>query len=392
MRYLGATVVLLVLAAGAAACEPARRPARNPNQPNPGQWTGQGATNAGQYPGGQYPQGQYPQGQYPQGQYPQGQYPQGQYPQYPGYDPNQQQPQPTASATTPVPTTTAVPSSTSTAPPVATLDPINNLDQQALRRRAGAVLGELVAALPDASRSKVQSVPLFADPTVGEVNAFAACDDQGQPLMAVSDGLLEVMAFSARAKAADEIFGGNRLSSYTQLVATNVKPKKPLPRPNADFISSTQDNDPRKIARQSQLFDEELAFVLGHELAHHHLGHTGCANGGGSQGVGTGDFGRLLSRAVPAFNQPNEIAADVAGTQNLLSAGKSRPVKWNEEGALLSLGFFSALDNFTPDSVLFGFESTHPPPQLRIPIVQNTANSWRMSGGTPVTTPFPLPF
>lgn len=267
-------------------------------------------------------------------------------------------------------------------------DPVNNVDIGQLRARAGGVLTELKAALKDGDRNKVQSIPLFADPSTGEVNAFAACDDQGQALMAVSDGLLEVMAFSARGKANDELFQTRKLDQYLKMIADDYKPKKPLPRP-ANFIDPQQDNDPRKIARQNELMDEQLAFVLGHELAHHYLGHTGCATGTGSRGVNAGDFGRLLTKALPGLNQQAEVASDVSGTNNLLAAGARRNgVKWNEEGALLSLNFFAALDRLTPESIIFAFESSHPPPQLRMPIVQQTANTFRMTGGAP----FPIPF
>jgi hypothetical protein len=261
-------------------------------------------------------------------------------------------------------------------------DPINQLDVGFMRQRAGNVLHELVAALPDASRAKVQNVPLFADPSVGEVNAFAACDDNRQPLMAISDGLLEIMAQSARFKANDEVFGTRKLDEYTGFIVQNYRPGKPIPRPAQGFVEPARDVDGRKVARQGQLFDEQLAFVLGHELAHHHLGHTGCANGSGSRGVSVGDFGRLLSNTLPAFSQAAEVSADVAGTNNLLTAGSRRQApKWNEEGAVISLGFFSALDKLTPASILFSFESSHPPPALRVPIVQNAANTWRMTGG-----------
>lgn len=366
MRTKAVAVVLLGVALAVSGCKKER--ARNPNQPYPGQWSSTGQWSGGGT-AGQPPYGQPPYGQPPYGQPPYGQPPAGQPNTPPTGQPNTQPPPVTVGA-----------------------DPINQLDQQVLRQRAGMVLNDLKGGLNESAKQKVQGIPLFADPAVGEVNAFAACDDSGQPLMAISDGLLEVMAFSARFKATDEQFGTRKLDQYTQLVASGVKPKKPLPRPPASMIDPAQDNDPRKIARQNLLFDEQLAFVLGHELAHHHLGHTGCANGGGSRGVGAADFGRLLSRAVPLFNQPNEVSADVAGTNNLLAAGATRQVKWSEEGAMLSLGFFSALDRLTPESILFGFESTHPPPQLRIPIVQNAANTWRLTGGNTPSFPIPLPF
>jgi hypothetical protein len=268
-------------------------------------------------------------------------------------------------------------------------DPINNVDIGWLRQQAASVLAELVAALPPAAQAKVQGIPLVPDPTIGDVNAFAACDDAGAPLMAITDGLLEVEAYSAQFKATDEIFATRKLDQYGALVAQNLRPNAPLPKPGAGMIDPTQHGDARKVARQHQLLDEQIAFVLGHELGHHHLGHTGCANGqAGSRGVSPGDFGRVLSRALPMFNQPNEVAADVAGTNNLLTAGARRQgVKWNEEGAMLTLGFFATLDKLNIQKVALGFLLTHPHPVVRMPIVQQTAASWRATGGNPL--PFP---
>jgi hypothetical protein len=254
----------------------------------------------------------------------------------------------------------------------------------AIRQRAGNVLGELVAALADSPRGRVTGIPLFTDPTPGDVNAFAACE-KGKALMGITDGLLEVMAFSARFKANDEIFGTRLLDAYTKLVGEGIRPNKPLPRPGAGFIDPGQDADGRKIARQNQLLDAQLAFVLGHELAHHYLGHTGCVGGGG---ISISDFGNVLSRAVPVFNQPAEIGADVSGTHNLLAAGSRRQgAKWSEEGAMLSLNFFAALDRFTPADIVLGFERTHPHPNIRMPIVQNAATNWRVTGGNPIMIP-----
>jgi hypothetical protein len=250
-------------------------------------------------------------------------------------------------------------------------------------------MGELIAALPSAARARVTGIPFVSDPTVGEVNAFAACDDQGLPLMAISDGLLDVEAHIAQYRAIDELFGTRKVDEYEQLLAQHQQPNQPVYRPGPGFTTPSQDNDPRKLVRQHEIFDEQLAFVLGHELAHHHLGHTGCANGQGVSrgGLTPGDLGRLLSRTVPLFNQPNELAADVAGVQNLLTAGTRRQGhRWTEGGAVLTLQFFAAVDQLTPTSIVFAFERTHPLPLIRLPIVQSTANTWRLTGGM---LPFP---
>ncbi len=329
---------------------------------------------AGQYPPGQYPPGQVPPGQYPPGQAPPGQYPPGQYP--PGQPPAGQPP------------TTAPPQNL---PPVYN-DPINRIDISFARQRSQLVHQELVAALAQHHHAMVQSIPLIIDDEVGEVNAYAACIN-GKALLAITDGLMEIQTQMARAKATDEVFGTQKFQQYVQFVAQYQKPKQPIVRPQAGFFDPTQDADGRKVQRQHQLFDEELAFVLGHELAHHYLNHTGCA--GNQPGMITpADIGRVLSRAVPGFNQPNEVAADTNGVQNALTAGSRRQgYKLTEGGAMLTLDFFLALKQMTPaESILFGFELSHPHPAFRKPIVQQAANNWRAGGGTnPFPFPIPLP-
>ena len=269
-------------------------------------------------------------------------------------------------------------------------DPINDIDLDWLRSEAGIVMGALLGALPAKAQAKVQGIPFLADPTPGEVNAFAGCDDQGLPFMAITDGLLEVQAQIAQFKSTDEVFGTRKLDDYLRLLAQGQRPGQPLVRPPAGFINAAQHLDARKVGRQHQLFDEQLSFVLGHELGHHHLGHTGCANGhGGSRGVSPGDLGRMMARVLPLFNQPNEIAADITGVNNLLAAGsRQQAYRWTEGGAMLTLTFFATLDQLTPASIVFAFEQTHPHPYLRQPIVQQTANTWRFTGGAS-SLPFP---
>lgn len=247
-----------------------------------------------------------------------------------------------------------------------------------LRQQTMAIHRELVQALPNAERARVASIPLVFDPTPGEVNAFAACVD-GKALMAVTDGMLDIAAHLAETQAIDEVFGTRKLDEYISLVAHNQRENAPVVRPPPGFLSPAQTMNASVVARAHQLFDELIAFVLGHELAHHHLGHLPCT---GSPGLlGTAEIGRALSSAVPLFNQPNELAADVAGTQTVLSAGRAHRPPWTEGGALLTMRFFSGLDRLTPADIVFAFERTHPHPAVRTPVIQQTANAWRLTGG-----------
>jgi hypothetical protein len=262
--------------------------------------------------------------------------------------------------------------------PAVQADPINAVDIAYLRARAQAVIAELTAALAPAQQQRVSGIPLIVDDEVGEVNAFAACAN-GRAAMAISDGLLDIQAHLAQARAMDELFGTRKVDEYIRLIAQNQRPKAPVVRPPAGFFDPAQTNDPRKVARQLQVLDEQIAFVLGHELAHHYLGHLPCTAGGG---LTLADVGRVLSDAVPLFNQPNELAADYAGTNNVLTAGRRRTQnQLTEGGALLTMQFFAGLDQLTPADIVFGFERTHPLPLVRSPVIQQTAATWRATGG-----------
>ena len=265
------------------------------------------------------PPGAY--GPYPQQQ--QQQYPPQPQPQYP-------QAQPAQPAQPAAPQVTAA--------PAGSFDAQGALTSQFIRQEPQAVFQTLIAALPEASAAKVRGMPLLIDDTdPKDVNAFAACTKSGG-VVAITLPLALVSARTSEARAYDELFGTAKYDQLSQGIADEVKQQKAVSGPPAGFLPLPQALDTRKLARQKMLFDEQLAFVLGHELAHHYRGHTGCANGPPSQQLTPQDIGRVLSDAVPVFNQPNEIDADVQGTYNLLDAGAKRQSdKWTEEGSVMSL-------------------------------------------------------
>ncbi|MGC4069791.1 MAG: hypothetical protein QM784_35065 [Polyangiaceae bacterium] len=196
--------------------------------------------------------------------------------------------------------------------------------------------------------------------------------------MAVTDGMLVLTAQLAQLKAVDDIFGTRKLDDYSNYVAQYQRPNEAILAPPAGWVTEQQRANPTKLAKQTQYFDEMIAFVFGHELAHHYLNHLPCTS---VLPLDASELGILLSDAVPAFNQPNEAAADVAGVRNLLEAGKRRTNgTLTEAGALAQLRFFQALDSARPSDV-FSFERTHPPPSLRAPIVQTAAQTFRGTAG-----------
>jgi hypothetical protein len=274
-----------------------------------------------------------------------------------------------------------------TTPGVVAGDPITTRNLTFLRQRGQDILTELVGVLPAAKQQRVYGIPLVVDDSPGEVNAFAACSSSGKSAMAITDGLLLIGAGLAEAQAHDDTFGTRKVDEYIQFVATNMQPEQPIPTPPAGFFSASGDS--RVVARQHQVFEELIAFVLGHELGHHHLGHLPCT--AGADPVGAGDVARVLSSQVPLFNQTNEIASDLAGTNNVLDAGKNRAAQgfygWTEAGGLLTMRFFAGFETFSPGDLITAFERSHPPPALRVPIIQQAANTWRSTGGAPFLIP-----
>ena len=251
--------------------------------------------------------------------------------------------------------------------------------QQELR----SVLNELLAALNPSNQALVRGIPLVFDPTF-EVNAFAGCDEQGAPFLAATAGILEAVDAIAQTKATDELFGTQTYDAYCNTVLPQLvrsdKARAGLP---AGIIPPQFGGDLRRWSRAREIFDEVLAFTFGHELAHHYLGHTGCAKGQGGPGPDPTKLGRIAS-AVPLFNQVGEASADGAGAYNSLDAGRARrpQYEWSENGGTSLLDFFARIERAAgqggPLSLLnpLNVLKTHPNPLARIPLLQAVSRTW----------------
>jgi hypothetical protein len=254
----------------------------------------------------------------------------------------------------------------------------------AMQQEVRSILAELIAALPANTKSRVQGIPMSFDPT-SEVNAFAGCEG-GRPFMAATAGMLEAVDAVAQTRATDELFGTRTYDAYCDAVLPQLvrsdKARAGLP---GGIIPPNYGSDLRRWSRAREIFQEMIAFTMGHELAHHYLGHTGCANG---QPMGNAPdverLGRLLT-VVPLFNQGAEAASDSSGAINALNAGRARrpQYEWHENGGVFLLDFFARIERAAggggPLSLLspVGFLRTHPNPLARIPILQTVARSWR---------------
>jgi hypothetical protein len=278
------------------------------------------------------------------------------------------------------------------------VDAAGSFTPQFVRDEARAIFGELIAALPASFQSRILGIPLVVIEDQTEVNAMAGCSrTTRRAFMGITAGLLTIESASAETRAADEVDHGGRYEAYVSNVASVVRSQRPVVGIEPGAIPPVVAFNARKLARQRHLFDEQVAFVLGHELAHHYRGHTGCQNGAPTADeVSPDEIGRALAHIVPLFNQPLEIEADEFGVVNTLDAGRTRVAGvWTEEGADLGMDFFGRLSTLGVETLLLGFLRSHPPPALRLPIIDNTARDWRQGrrpseSGT-AGLPIPIP-
>jgi hypothetical protein len=273
------------------------------------------------------------------------------------------------------------------AAPAGSYDARGHMTPAFLAAEAERIHQALVAALAEGERRQVEQVPFHVASEASEPNAAAGCvRGTRAPVMFITQAMLTLAAGISETRAYDELAGSSSYDSYAQEVVSRIRGGGTLPGVPDAMVAGPQATDPHKLSRQLHLFDQQVAFILGHELAHHYRGHTTCAYNRSASQQEMDQLTRVASRVFPTFGQPREIEADMWGVTNLLEAGHERPGgAWSEEGALLNLDFFGRLSQ-GGDQVLRVFLSTHPPAVIRRPVVQNAARQWQ-PGRRPIGLP-----
>ena len=279
---------------------------------------------------------------------------------------------------TSIPSIPGMPTSLPTLPNMSPAPILQPLTTAAMHSEVRSLLDELIAHLASPQAARVKGIPLKLDPSKTDINAFAGCDAQGKPFLAGTEGLLYAIFAVAETKACDEIDGAQSYEAYMTSVVpvlTAQTPGSPELPPNV--LPAQCVIDPRVLSRARENFDEMAAFTFAHELAHHYLGHTGCAINDSPFTQGLATVEHLSQSLVPAMNQPNEIAADSAGLYNVMDTGRARMPRyqWTERGALMELDFFARLEG---NGVTMSFSRAHPPSTTREGWVRTTATTWRL--------------
>lgn len=301
------------------------------------------------------------------------------------------------------------------APPPGAVEASGAISQAWAEARTREIHRELLEGVLPAQRARVQGIPFHVVSDRVEPNAAAGCSEQRAPMLMITSAMIMVCAASAEARAYDELAGANALESYAQALLEDLRNGRAVRALDRSLLSGPNASDPRRLARAIHLYDQQVAFILGHELAHHYRGHTGCAEDGATTASAreAEELQRGLANAASPLEQPFEVEADVWGVTSVLERGRTRAGGvWNEEGALLSLEVFRHFGPLAGGGVDVGvFLSTHPPSELRAPVVSQAAAMYRPGqpplpiptfdgqgisldlggGGPPIRLPIPLP-
>ena len=274
------------------------------------------------------------------------------------------------------------------AAPPGTWDGNGHMTRSFIESRSESIHQALVAALDARENQQVRDIPLRVVIQHEQPNAAAGCRG-GTPLMMITSAMLELCAGIAEAKAYDELAGTDTYETYVTSVVQQVRQGQRIQGVDPSAHRAPQATDAHKLARQVHLFDQQVAFILGHELAHHYRGHTNCVGGRSDAEVRRDEMARILAHTVPPFEQPREVEADMWGLVSVLEAGRTRSGgTWTEEGGLLNLDFFRRVSDRGGAELVLAFLSTHPPSAIRIPIVRSTAQQWE-PGWRPPRMPVP---
>lgn len=140
-----------------------------------------------------------------------------------------------------------------------------------LRHKAGAELEKVVRGLSEADRRRLVGVYLAFDPTASDAIAMAACDDDGDYAVVLSDGMLRLADDVASAASYDEANGACSVERYARFFARSQLPGRRLLPPPAGSYSAERPGTTR-----DERLREALAFLVAREIAHLRAGDLVC--------------------------------------------------------------------------------------------------------------------
>ncbi len=151
------------------------------------------------------------------------------------------------------------------------------LSLQAAHAATGDAMKVVLAKLPAQALQKLTGVYVAFDPDPRAPLAIAACDDDGDFVVVLSDAMLTLVDAVARAKATDDALGSSKLDAYARLLAKAQRPGERLLTPPAGFYDAAQ-STPEISRAQAKQFRAITTYLVATEIAHMTAGDLVCAS------------------------------------------------------------------------------------------------------------------
>lgn len=147
-------------------------------------------------------------------------------------------------------------------------------DAESLRAVARTELDRALGALEPDERRRLAGTYIALDDDAADPLAIAACDDDGDHVVVLSEATLRLAHDVARAQAADEVEGTRRVEEHASFLARAQLPGRKLLPLQPGAYPSDPNGRIDTIARRR--LESALAFVVGHEVARLRAGDVTC--------------------------------------------------------------------------------------------------------------------
>lgn len=258
------------------------------------------------------------------------------------------------------------------AKPAAADEVAPGLEPSDLRELAKNELKKLVGRLPAADQRRLVGVYAAFHPDASDPFALAACDDDGDYVIVVSDAMLRLVANVARAQSYDDANTSRKIEDYAAYVArTQIPGRRLVPPPpgfyTAELAAKTYDDRLR----------ESLAFVVARELTHLRTAQLTCPKPTATKEAGDDEWTNAEHRKALENGgalYPGRGADDGEAIVRVLDAGRS------ERGALGLLRFF---DQYEAEQRVFvprfapTYRTYYPSSAMRASAIKVAADSHR---------------
>lgn len=215
-----------------------------------------------------------------------------------------------------------------------------------LRNKAVAEEKAIFATLSDADKKRLVGAYVAFHPSASDPIVMAACDDDGDYVVVVSDAMLRLVDDVARAASYDEANGTHKVDDYAAfLVASQVREKRVLPPPRGFF------DGPRGTTEEDRL-REMLAFLVAHEIERMRAGDLVCAHPTATKEHG--DDVWTIDEQKSAVETARSIYPMEASKRDADAAARVEKTGRGKDGAKTLARFFALGPSFT-------YSRLHPP-------------------------------